>query len=182
MKKILTKSLTGIVALHFAIVAYAASDEAKANYKAAKENAEATYKVARDKCNTLASNAKDVCIAEAKANENRSKANAEAQYENTPKARMKARIAAAEADYDVAKEKCNAHTGNAKDVCIKEAKAVYTKAKVDAQSSKEIGDIKSDAAHDKRDANYDVAIEKCDSLTGSAKDACVSSAKSKFGK
>ena len=35
---------------------------------------------------------------------------------------------------------------------------------------------------DKRDANYKVAIEKCDALAGAAKDACVSNAKAQYGK
>ena len=39
-----------------------------------------------------------------------------------------------------------------------------------------------DAAEDKRDADYKVAIEKCDSLSGTAKDTCVSNAKAKYGK
>jgi hypothetical protein len=182
MKKIFNTIFAGLVALTFMTVAHAADDVAKANFKAAKENAAKTYRAARERCDLLSGHGKDVCIAEAKAEEKRSNANAKAQYENTSKARMKARIAIAEADYAVAKEKCNAHTGNAKDVCIKEAKADYTKAKVDAKSSKEIGEIKSDAAQEKRDADYKVELEKCDSLAGPSKDACVAAVKSKFGK
>lgn len=32
------------------------------------------------------------------------------------------------------------------------------------------------------DANYDVAKEKCDAMSGDAKDKCVANAKAKFGK
>jgi hypothetical protein len=35
---------------------------------------------------------------------------------------------------------------------------------------------------DKRDADYKVAIEKCDALAGTAKDTCVSGAKAQYGK
>jgi hypothetical protein len=35
---------------------------------------------------------------------------------------------------------------------------------------------------DKRAADYKVAIEKCDALTGAGKDACVSNAKVQYGK
>ena len=35
---------------------------------------------------------------------------------------------------------------------------------------------------DKRDADYKVAVEKCDALAGSAKDACVKDAKVRYGK
>jgi hypothetical protein len=34
----------------------------------------------------------------------------------------------------------------------------------------------------KRDANYKVAIEKCDALAGDAKSSCVASAKTTYGK
>lgn len=182
MKKILVNLFLSAVTLGFATVAPAATDDAKAAYKAAKDSATETYKAARVKCDALSGNPKNVCIEEAKAAEKRSKAEAEAQYKNTPKAHMKARIAAADADYSVAKEKCNAQSGNAKDVCIKEAKAVHTKAVVDAKSSKKISDVKSEATEDKRDADYKVAIEKCNSLAGPDKDACVATANLKYGK
>jgi hypothetical protein len=39
-----------------------------------------------------------------------------------------------------------------------------------------------EATKDKRDADYKVAIEKCDALAGPAKDSCVSGAKAQYGK
>ncbi|MEO6353835.1 MAG: hypothetical protein ABIO19_06685, partial [Burkholderiaceae bacterium] len=111
-----------------------------------------------------------------------SKAEAEAEYKNTPKEHMNARIAAADGNYAVAKAKCDADKGNAKDVCLKEAKAVHTKAVVDAKSSEKISEVKSDAKEDKSDADYKVAIEKCDAMAGPKKEACVATAKSKYGK
>lgn len=182
MKKILVNLILSVATLGFASVAPAATDEAKATYKAAKDSAGATYKMERAKCDALKDNPKDVCIEEAKAAEKRSKAEAEAQYKNTPKAHMNARIAAADGDYSVAKEKCNAQSGNAKDVCKKEAKAAHIKAVVDAKSSKKIGEVKSEAKEDKRDADYKVAIEKCDALAGPDKEACVAAANLKYGK
>ncbi|NMM25750.1 MAG: hypothetical protein HHJ12_00365 [Glaciimonas sp.] len=182
MKKVLVNISLCFAALSFATVAAAATDAEKATYKSAKDSATATYKTARTQCDTMKGNPKDVCIEEAKAAEKRSKAEAEAQYKNTPKAHMNARLAGADADYAVAKEKCNAQSGNGKDVCVKEAKAVHTKALVDAKSSQKISDVKSDAKADKSDADYNVAIEKCTPLAGPAKEACVASAKSKYGK
>ena len=125
---------------------------------------------------------KDVCIAEAKAAEKKAKADAEAQYKNTDKARQDAAIAAAKADYDVAKEKCDDKTGNDKDVCIKEAKAAETKAIADAKATQKIAAVRQDAKEDKMDADYKVAIEKCDALSGAAKDSCVSAAKTRYHK
>ena len=65
---------------------------------------------------------------------------------------------------------------------MKEAKAVETKALADAKMGKQIGEAKKDASEDKSDANYKVAIEKCDAMTGDAKTSCVAAAKTKFGK
>ena len=63
-----------------------------------------------------------------------------------------------------------------------EAKTGRTKDMADAKMNKEIGEAKVDAAQAKRDADYKLAIEKCDALAGDAKSACVANAKSTFGK
>jgi hypothetical protein len=54
-------------------------------------------------------------------------------------------------------------------------------AKSDATADKKIMDARTDARDDKQTANYKVAVEKCDALAGSGKDACVASAKTKYG-
>ncbi|MCC7326147.1 MAG: hypothetical protein IT521_05015 [Burkholderiales bacterium] len=157
------------------------------------KSAEAQYRTDKAACDRLNGNAKDICQEEAKGREKVAKADAEAAHDNTPKAREKARDARADADYEVAKEKCDDLSGNAKDVCVKEAKARRVQAKADAkadrvaadqkrESSSAIAEAKRDAAEDKRDASYKVAVEKCDSLSGAAKDTCVRNAKAKFGK
>ncbi len=127
------------------------------DYSAAKSRAEADYKAASARCDSMSGNPKDVCIAEAKAAEKKAKAEAEAQYKNTDKARADAIIAAAEADYDVAKARCDAKTGNDKDVCIKEAKAAEVKAKADAKANQKVAAARQDAREDKMDADYKVA-------------------------
>ena len=47
---------------------------------------------------------------------------------------------------------------------------------------KKTAEAKKDAAEDKRDAEYKVAVEKCDALAGAAKDTCVRDAKTRYGK
>ena len=49
-------------------------------------------------------------------------------------------------------------------------------------SAEKTADARRDAAEDKRDADYKVAIEKCDALTGASKDTCVRDAKVRYGK
>jgi hypothetical protein len=165
----------------------------KEAYDSAVRNAEAQYKMNKDACDARAGNAKDICVAEAKGKEKVAKADAEAAYRNTPKAREDARIARAEATHDVAKEKCDDLSGNAKDVCVKEADAALTKVKADARVERVAADTKEDtamkesdarrqAAADKRDADYKIAAEKCDALSGSAKTTCINDAKMRYGK
>ena len=165
----------------------------KEAYATANKNADAQYKTDQAACTSLSGNAKDICAAEAKAKDRIAKADAEAGFKNTPKAREDARVARAQAGYDVAVEKCDDLAGNAKDVCVKEAKAELVKGKANAKVDRVAADTRQDAAvkqtearkeasADKRDADYKVAIEKCDALAGPAKDACVGNAKAQFGK
>ena len=154
----------------------------KTEYNAQQDKVKADFKIANEKCKTMAGNAKDVCHEEAEATEKKALANAEADYKNTPKARRDALIAGANADYDVAARKCKAMSGNEKDVCIKEAKAAQTKVKADAEAQSKITDAQRDANSDKSDANYKVTIEKCDGMSGAAKDKCKADAKTRYGK
>ena len=165
----------------------------KATYDQAVKDADAQYKVAKQTCSSLSGNAKDICLAEAKGKNSVAKADAEAAYKNTAKARENARVVHAQAIYNVAVEKCDDLAGNPKDVCVKEAKAALVKGKSNAKVDRVASDTNRDAATtqadarkdanaDKREAEYKVAIEKCDALAGAAKDACVSRAKVQYGK
>lgn len=160
-------------------VAYAAS-MTEADYKAGKTRISEDYKQDKAACSSQTSNAKDVCIEEAKAKEKVARAELEYGYTGTSTDRNKVLEAKAESAYAVAKERCDDKAGNTKDVCLKEAKAVETKALADAKMGKEISEAKKDAATDKRDADYKVALEKCDALAGDAKSGCVAAAKTKF--
>jgi hypothetical protein len=165
----------------------------KDSYTVANENAEGQYVVDKGACSSLNGNAKDICAAEAKGKYNVAKAEAEAAHDNTPKARENARIVHAQANHDVAIQKCDDLAGNRKDVCVKEAQAEFVKAKAHANVDRVVIDTQKDAAtkqadarkdanEDKRDAEYKVAIAKCQALEGAAKDACFSSARVQYGK
>jgi hypothetical protein len=154
----------------------------KADYSAAKTRISADYKADKATCAAQAGNAKDICVEEAKAKEKVARAELEYGYTGKSGDRNKVLVAKAESAYAVAKEKCDDLAGNAKDVCVKEAKAVEVKALADAKMGKQIGEAKKDAAEDKRNADYKVAVEKCDALAGDAKASCVASAKASFGK
>ncbi len=180
MNRFQTLAAAGSILLACHSTGFAATT--KADYDAVKSRAETDYKTASDACKGMAGNPKDVCMAEAKAARTKATAMAEADYKNTPKARASARDDVADADYDVAKQRCDAKTGNEKDVCVKEAKAAQVSAKADAKAMEKSAVARNDAAADKRDANYKVAIEKCDAMAGAAKDRCQADARSTYGK
>jgi hypothetical protein len=169
----------GAGALALSAGAHAAGD--KGAYENAKASAKSTYDAAVKQCDAMNGNAKDVCVAEAKAARVKTEEDAEAAYKNTPKARAHAVHEIAEANYKVAKERCDARTGNDKDVCIKVAKAELTRAEADAKATRKTADARNDAAKDKREAEYNVAAQKCDAMNGDAKSACVKDAKAKYG-
>jgi hypothetical protein len=180
-------------AIGFAFSSAAMAAMSKDEYKAKKDAISANYKAERAKCDPLAGNAKDICVAEAKGREKVAKAELESSYKPSTDNTYKARVAKAEADYAVAKEKCDDKAGNDKDVCVKQAKAAEATAKGEAKAQKKTvaankkaaektADAREDAATKKRDADYAVAKEKCDALAGTAKDKCVADAKAKYGK
>jgi len=203
MKTFNTQVITLAIALAFSSGAMA-EGMSKTEYKAANDKIGADYKTAKAACGSLSGNAGDICKAEAKGKEKVAEAELKAAYEPTQKHRYEVRVAKAEADHDVAIEKCDDLAGNAKDVCVKEAKAVEVAAKADAKAQMKTSEANSkadekmvdarsdaskkgmsarkDAAEDKSDAQYVVAKEKCDTYSGTAKDSCLSQAKARYNK
>ena len=182
MKRTLISSLAGLAILASGTAAAGPTPEAKAAYAQAKDRAEADYKAAKARCDIITGNPKDVCIAEAKAARVKTEEEASALYKNTLKAFTQSRLKIASANYDLDKVKCNALTGNDKDVCVAQAKAARVAAESDAKADKKAMEARTDARDDKRDAEYKVAMQKCDAFAGAAKDGCVAAAKSQFGK
>lgn len=87
----------------------------------------------------------------------------------------KERIAA---DAKVHKQRCDGMSGNAKDICVSEAKGTERIAKAELEATyKPDARTQSKVMEAKADAAYDTAKEKCDDLAGNAKDVCVKDAK-----
>jgi len=108
---------------------------AETRFRARVARAEAGYRAAKERCDDLAGNAKDVCVKEAKSAETAAMADAKVQMktsdanatanEKSADARKDATADKLDADYKVAKEKCDTYAGNAKDICVKEAKVQF---------------------------------------------------------
>jgi len=181
-----------------------AQSMSKDQYKSGKDGIAADYKSAKATCGSLSGNANDICKAEASGKEKVAMAELEADYKPSKDASYKVRVARAEAQYSVARERCDDRAGNVKDVCVKQAEAAAVAAKADAKAwmktananekaaatsaaanskaDEKGADARKDAASDKRDADYAVAKEKCGAFAGDAKSNCMNEAKARFGK
>jgi hypothetical protein len=91
-----------------------------------------------------------------------------------------ATMKSAKAQYDAAKAHCKSMSGNPHDVCMKDAKAAYITAKSQAKADEKAGKAQADATDDQLKAEYKAVKERCEALSGSAEDACISSAKLKY--
>ena len=133
-----------------------AKAELEARYKPSKNadydvnvtRGKADYFVALEKCDDKTGNVKDVCVKEAKAGLMRAKSDAKSQLktseaiekdndktidahlkmkEDSEQARGESAVNKRDADFAVAKEKCDASSGDARAHCISEAKLHYSK-------------------------------------------------------
>lgn len=203
MRTLEIKVMALAAGLAFSSAAAAADGMSKKHYRSGKEGIDSDYKADKEACGSMAGNAKDICVAEAKGKAGVAKAELEARYRPTAKNGYKVRVARADAAYAVSIERCDDRNGNDKDVCVKEAKAAKVHSLADAkvwmettqanhqanqishQASLEAQEtrteVRRESADEKRDADYAVAKEKCDAMSGDAKDLCVSDAKSRFG-
>jgi membrane-associated HD superfamily phosphohydrolase len=84
----------------------------------------------------------------------------------------------ADAQYKVDKEACASLSGNAKDICMADAKGKDDVAKAEANAAYENTPKARESARVAHgQAAYNVSIEKCDDLAGNPKDVCVKEAK-----
>ena len=100
--------------------------------------------------------------------------------EDRAEARYDAEKDAAKHNYESSMKNCKSMSGNAQDVCMKDAKAEYVKARSQAKVEKKSGEEQAEATDDQMKAYYKAAKEKCDQLSGNAKEACVNDAKLKY--
>ena len=83
-----------------------------------------------------------------------------------------------ESEAKTAKDKCKDMKGNAKDVCMAEAKGNEKLAKAELEAKqKDTPKARYDVAVAKADMEYQVAKEKCDDMKGKDKSACTKDAK-----
>lgn len=162
-------------------------------YVSAWEQVQLDFKAASKSCGALKHNARDVCMAGAKGREKVAKAELEARVKGTLRANHDLRIARADAEFGIAREKCDDKAGHERNVCRKEAKAAHVSASADAEAAlrsaeanaasiEKTLDARQDAEEKKRDAEFAVARERCDVFASEAKSRCLDKVKSQFGR
>lgn len=92
-------------------------------YESAQKRVEAAWRQDRQACRRLEGESREVCEAEAKGKKAAALARLEARWKRTPEAIQEAKEVTADANYRVAREKCEALEGDARDRCVDAAKA-----------------------------------------------------------
>lgn len=95
----------------------------KQEYEAAKARIAAQLKADAKLCAPLKGDKREVCDAQAEGREKAEKARLEARYKPSPDTVADAKVATAEANYEVARAKCDGLKGKLAKRCEKDAKA-----------------------------------------------------------
>lgn len=167
-----------VLCAHAACAAPMTQDE----YRVTKERVDAEYRDSKAACDRLLDHAKDVCREEAKGKDKVARAELEYNRSGSPKDATRLAETRADAAYAVARERCDDRKGQDKDLCLKEAKTAHVKAMADAKAEAKVGEARRDAAEDKREADFNLAKEKCETLAGENRNSCLVDARARFGK
>ena len=181
-----------ILAAAFVGVAAHATPMSREAYKAQEVRIEAEYDAAQARCKPLKGNARDVCNEQVRGARDIQQAELALQYKPTADNDEKLRVAKAEAIYAVSLQKCKPLDGNAREICRKDAKAVYAGAKAEAKLQKDVvaQQMRSDGiVRDRTDredkiaeTQFNAARERCEMLPAEGRDVCMQDARRRFGK
>jgi hypothetical protein len=161
-------------------------------HRAQELRIEAEYDAAQARCKPLEGNARDVCKEQARGARDIQQAELALQFKPTADNDEKVRLAKADAVYAVSLQRCRSYDGNAREVCRKDAKAVYAGAKTEARLQKDVvaQQLRSDGIVRERtereekvaEAQFNAARERCEALPGDGRDACLLDVRRRFGK
>ena len=186
MKTLIATLLATAAGASFAAAPTAALNHDPQTYRNLTQKAESEYRAAAAKCDARSGNDKDICMAEARLARTRTEADALSKYNNTAAGRARARTNLADAEYDLAKARCDAKSGADKDSCMDNAKSVHTAALADAKADR-AATTSSGASGggsqasggglvtgtDTRDPAKAAAVDKCAQMGADAKTGCL---------
>ena len=173
--------LAATAVLATAFFAAGAATLSSGAYDRARSDLQTTYKGEREACSQQSGNAKDICVETVKGKEKVAMAHLQYQRSGAAKDMSKLNEARYEARYELAKEVCDDQAGNAKSVCVAQAKATRDKAKANVKMAKQVTEARQDANDTRMKADFEVAQKRCDAMNGDSKDACVAGARARFG-
>ena len=186
MKTLIATLLATAAGASFAAAPTAALNHDPATYRNLTQKAESEYRAAAAKCDARSGNDKDICMAEARLARTRTEADALSRYNNTAAGRARTRTNVADAEYDLAKARCDAKSGADKDSCMDNSKSVHTAALADAKADR-AATTSSGASGggsqasggglvtgtDTRDPAKAAAVDKCAQMGADAKTGCL---------
>ncbi len=123
-KDVCVESARGQEKMAMAYLEFNYSGLARDELKAREVRVDASYALAKEKCDDAAGNDKDVCLKMASSAHTKGRADLKLA-KKVSAATEDAIEAHVHADYTVAREKCDAFSGDAKDTCVASAKARY---------------------------------------------------------
>ncbi|MDC8759021.1 BON domain-containing protein [Janthinobacterium fluminis] len=180
MNKFTLLALSGVASLVFSAGQAMADETGGASYKSLKDRAATEYKSAVARCGSETGKARKICKQEAKVARAKADVDAVAQYRNTERDLSRARVAVANAEYDLAKAKCAERSRAERSACLNEAKSVQVAAANAAKSAPQTagasgaaGSTGAGAAQQERHAGTTPAHENCEAMNASDKAACL---------
>ncbi|MDB5857326.1 MAG: hypothetical protein JWQ76_1015 [Ramlibacter sp.] len=161
-------------------------------HRAQELRIEAEYDAAQARCKPLEGNARDVCKEQVRGARDIEQAELALQYKPSVENDEKVRLAKAEAVYAVSLQRCKPFDGTAREVCRKDAKAVYAGAKAEAKLQKDVvaqqlrsdGIVRDRTEREEKiaETQFNAARERCEVLPGEGRDSCLLDVRRRFGK
>ncbi len=160
-----------ITASLFTVSACTTDSLGDAKYKASVARAHEDRMLALRQCEKFAGDAKSLCRTEANVNRTKAVAGAKAENLGTAEALIQAERDNVDADWTLAKEKCNTYGGDTKDKCVNNARAARDAAYAEI-----------DTNADKLQAQWKTAVATCMEKAGTYRSTCLAEARAKYGR
>ncbi|MEZ0232275.1 MAG: hypothetical protein ACAH12_05520 [Methylophilaceae bacterium] len=146
-------------------------------YDTGMNQIDVTYNADKASCEDFSGNKKDICLEQAKTIKSTSQSVLEARYKGTNTAYLAAAREKANGNYNVSEQVCDDYAGDTKALCLAKAKAERDSALADIEANRKVYEARKEATDKKVEADYTVALKKCDMLSGKSKDTCENNAK-----
>ncbi|HSV78621.1 MAG TPA: hypothetical protein VLK85_05355 [Ramlibacter sp.] len=162
------------------------------SFKAQQAKIEADYDAARARCKPLKGSPRDLCKVQARGRRDVQLAELDFRRQPTADAEEEVLMARAEAAYATTLQRCATLDGSPRDICRKDARAVFAGARAEAKQQKDlarqqmraerIARERSETADKQLDAQYAAARERCEMLPAEGRENCLLDARRRFGR